>query len=396
MPNLWSIEDTGRLMSPASIIDSGQFQPTQVSVRITDNRNRVFECRKSLRLLTGRRMTCLATSERKQFVVKIFPKRPRSLEEYDKEVRGYELLADAHIDIPPRGYYGQADPDVKIIVNGYLSRWRSLSEVFAHAPFTRTSKSILNQLIMVVVNLHQNSLIHDDPHLDNFLSKGDKLVVLDAGAVHEVNNEKLLEENFGLFVAQFPLTWRLEQAWIDAYLAGMDRVDDTGLRQRLIEQIKAKQQWRERHVLKKIYRECSAFTVHSTIHGRMIIDRKYESDAFIERLSNPAMLFDDGDVQYLKEGRSSTVGVIKIAGRHYVAKRYNIKNLLHKIKRISQESRASKSWRNAHRLMLRGITTAKPIAMFECRKGRLNGVSVFVMEYVEIVHCIFVISLLGI
>ena len=34
-------------------------------------------------------------------------------------------------------------------------------------------------------------------------------------------------------------------------------------------------------------------------------------------------------------------------------------------------------------MILRGFTTARPVALLECLKGRLNGVSVFVMEYVE-------------
>lgn len=34
-------------------------------------------------------------------------------------------------------------------------------------------------------------------------------------------------------------------------------------------------------------------------------------------------------------------------------------------------------------MILRGFTTARPVAVLECLKGRLKGVSVFVMQYVE-------------
>jgi len=367
-------------MKVQEVIDNGTFAPCEVELRVSDKDTRVFSCQSSLRLLPGRRITALATSDNKKYVIKIFPQQRRSLNEYENEIAGYELLHTASFDIPPRIYHGPAQDKLNIIVYQYISRARTLLEVFAKKPDSRQQQTVLNHFSQLLSRLHRSGLIHEDPHLANFLVKGDTITVLDAGAVRRVGNEALFEKNYGLFVAQFPVSWRIEQKVFEHYVR--EKKDDERYHSRLQEQVELNQQWREKHYLKKIYRECTAFHVKSMLFGKLIIDRDYIDSGLMKLLDNPHRVFDGNDVVMLKEGNSSTVGLVKLNQVEYVIKRYNVKNAAHRIKNMLRESRASRSWRNAHDLLLRGLPTAKPIAMLDCVKGKFNGISIFVMENV--------------
>jgi len=371
-------------MQVQEVIDSGVFAPCEVELRVSDKDTRVFSCQASLRLLPGRRLTALATSSGKKYVIKIFPQQRRSLNEYEKEIAGYELLHTASIDIPPRIYHGPAQGKINIIVYMYISRARTLLEVFSTKIISRQQQSTLTGFSQLLSRLHRVGLIHEDPHLANFLVKGDTITVLDAGAVRRVRNEALFENNYGLFVAQFPVSWRVEEKIFDQYVY-IEKANEE-YRTRLQEQVKSRQLWREKYYLKKIYRECTAFHVDSTLFGKLIIDRHYVDSGLKELLDDPRRVFDGEGVVMLKEGNSSTVGLVEINKIEYVIKRYNVKSSGHRIKNILRESRASRSWRNAHRMLLRGFKTAKPVAMIDCVKGKLNGVSIYVMEHVPGMH----------
>jgi len=66
-----------------------------------------------------------------------------------------------------------------------------------------------------------------------------------------------------------------------------------------------------------------------------------------------------------------------------VVKRYNIKGFWHALKRCSRATRAARSWRNAHRLLMLGIETPMPVALLEKRFGPFRSTSYFVNEYLE-------------
>ncbi|HEY5733864.1 MAG TPA: lipopolysaccharide core heptose(II) kinase RfaY [Gammaproteobacteria bacterium] len=369
------------MMDILQVIDGGVFEPCEISLRISDTDTRVYACQSSFRLLPGRRLTALAISEGKKYVIKIFPQRHRSLEEYERELSGHELLHSVSIETAPMIYHGPAEENVNIIIYKYIDRARTLLEVFDQRPDSRQQVARLDLFARLLSLMHDRHLIHEDPHLGNFLLKGGVITVLDAGAVRRVGNATLTEKNYGLVVAQFPVSWNIESRFYHAY-RGPDNLIDYD-EDRLHKQVQSHKKWREKHYLKKIFRECSAFHVHSSMFGKMIVDRDFMHTGLRELLDDPRHLFDGDQVEMLKEGKSSTVGVVKLGDQRFVIKRYNVKSKMHQIKQMLKESRASRSWRNAHRMILRGFTTARPVAVLECLKGRLKGVSVFVMQYVE-------------
>ncbi|MGB5718030.1 MAG: lipopolysaccharide kinase InaA family protein, partial [Gammaproteobacteria bacterium] len=66
-----------------------------------------------------------------------------------------------------------------------------------------------------------------------------------------------------------------------------------------------------------------------------------------------------------------------------VVKRYNIKGFAHRISRALRRTRAATSWKNAHRLVMYGITGARPVALYEQRFGPLRGKAWLITEFVS-------------
>jgi len=99
-----------------------------------------------------------------------------------------------------------------------------------------------------------------------------------------------------------------------------------------------------------------------------------------------APLLDDPDAvmttgEMLKEDDGDTVVRVEVAGRSLVVKRYNIKSATHALSRAFRPSRAWRSWREAHRLLLLGISTPYPRAMIEERLGPLRRRAWIITDY---------------
>ena len=370
-------------MSVLDVIKQGIFSECEITLQTSDRKQWIYRCIKSFRLLPGRRLTVLAICENRKYVIKIFAPCRRAQNEFQSEIRGYELLHNASYEIPHRIYYGPSEDNINIIIYQYLTDVHTFEDIFLHQfSIKKIDEKYFLRLIDLFIRLRKDNLIHKDPHFQNFLLKEDRIYILDMGAVYKINNKYLIEKNAALMFAQFPEFLHIESSWLKYYLQRFNEDINSHNAKKLRKLIEKQRQWRESHILKKIYRECTAFHVQSTVYKRLIIDRDYLQGNLINLISEPEHIFTHKDTVMLKEGNTSTVGIINVDNRQYVAKRYNIKNPGHRLKLIWRESRASCSWRNAHRLRIRGIRTAKPVALVECLEGRLKGVSIYVMEYV--------------
>jgi tRNA A-37 threonylcarbamoyl transferase component Bud32 len=89
----------------------------------------------------------------------------------------------------------------------------------------------------------------------------------------------------------------------------------------------------------------------------------------------------------LKDGNTSTVGVATVEGQRFLVKRDNVKGFWHGVRRALRDTRAARSWRNAHLMRLRGVPTATPLALLERRHGPVRGVAYFISECVEGPDC---------
>jgi tRNA A-37 threonylcarbamoyl transferase component Bud32 len=136
---------------------------------------------------------------------------------------------------------------------------------------------------------------------------------------------------------------------------------------------------RQRHFLKKIYRDCTQFKVIKRRARFVVLDREAESPELITLISHLDEAIAEGEL--LKDGNSATVAKVMEGDKVFVVKRYNIKSVGHWLTRCWRPSRAWLSWRNAQLLAYYGIGTPKPIALIEQRCGGLRGRAYFVTEY---------------
>ena len=113
----------------------------------------------------------------------------------------------------------------------------------------------------------------------------------------------------------------------------------------------------------------------------MVVRREFEDEAMLGFVADPDASISSS--RLLKDGRSSTIGFIKVGNKGLMAKRYNIKDFAHSLRRCFRPTRASVSWVNAHRLRLIGIPTPMPIAFVEKRWGPFRSTSYFISEYIE-------------
>lgn len=100
---------------------------------------------------------------------------------------------------------------------------------------------------------------------------------------------------------------------------------------------------------------------------------------------NPELFLAKSEGPYFKNdpGDTTTIKVIEIGDKKFVAKRYNIKNFWHGIKKNFCKSGALKSWQNIFYLQRHGIDTLTPIALLEKRTIFWGKTAYLLTEYVE-------------
>ena len=100
-------------------------------------------------------------------------------------------------------------------------------------------------------------------------------------------------------------------------------------------------------------------------------------------LDDPDIAFTVPDDLLLKNGNSATVVRYKINDNELVIKRYNMKTMVHALRRAFKETRADHSWQYAHILQNKGINTPDPIAIKEKRFGPFRNKAYFICEYIK-------------
>ena len=114
-----------------------------------------------------------------------------------------------------------------------------------------------------------------------------------------------------------------------------------------------------------------------------VCDRTLATEGMLEFLADPDASLQFSDMKYLKQGNTCTLWAIQVDQRMLVVKRYNIKGLAHRISRAFRATRAAVSWKNAHRLTMYGILTARPVALVEERIGPVRGRAWYITEYLQ-------------
>ena len=153
--------------------------------------------------------------------------------------------------------------------------------------------------------------------------------------------------------------------------------------EKLQSQISRSQRHNSRRLVKKTSRESTDLVCSKSFHHFMLCKRDCYTAAMVAFLDDLEQVLDGIEDPLLKLCNSSMVGRVRIGEQELVVKRYNIKGFFHGLRRAFMVTRAMHSWRNAHQLLKMGISTSRPVALFEKRFGPFRSESYFISEYLE-------------
>ena len=341
--------------------------------------------RKVFRLLPGKRIVALATLGDRELLVKVFI--GRFAARYARRERlGAQAVAGSGVPTP--GYRWQRalkSGGGQVIAFDYLEGARNLTEAWQQAADDDSRLALTLSVLTVLARLHAAGVVQNDIHPENFLIHDGQIHTIDGGDVS--NRRRPLTEteslsNLALYFAQFlarydeqlPTALRFyekQRGWS----ADSDRLG------RLVESVTECREQRKLDHIDKAFRECTRFCCQKSFKRFSVCERSMDSDDMRAFLADLDSAIENG--QLLKDGNTATVALVDSPVGRIVVKRYNIKNVLHRLSRLFRKSRAWVSWANSHRLEFLGIKTVRPIALVEERLGPLRSRAYFVSEYVE-------------
>ncbi len=344
---------------------------------------RVVERGGMLRRLPGKREVFEGWLEGQHVLVKRYLDRDRGAVHAGREEKGLRALAAAGVAAPEILFGGTDSQGNPVVVLAFIEEARPYSVAWREAE-SKDREELARRMMHLLARHHAAGLRQTDLHLDNFLVTQADIYSLD-GAGIKVSGRALKEgsslENLALFCAQLPPVFDEKAIAIaEAYARARDW-DATSVSRKLPTLIDAARSWRWRKVSEKIYRDCTAIRHIKTAASEAFVVRRY-SAALAGMLPELDATCPNDAGSRLKDGNTATVWGMEAGGIEMVVKRYNIKNWRHGFTRLVRESRASISWRNAHRLMLLGVKTPEPIACVTARSGGFGRVAYFLAKRV--------------
>ena len=137
----------------------------------------------------------------------------------------------------------------------------------------------------------------------------------------------------------------------------------------------------EQQLREAVYKASQTVDVLRTQSSLALINKRLWHPALHQLIESPDSLMLKAQV--IKDGDSTTVVSLPLAGREWVIKRYNLKGFWYGASRLLRPSRAWHCWSAAFRLQAAGIDTPQPLLMLEKRWGPLRREAYYVCEQVR-------------
>lgn len=355
----------------ATLRAAGRKPSTPFQLTLADGR--VLVVRQLLRVLPGKRITCIADIEGATVVAKLFIAAHGAHRHWQRELRGIQCLLEHDLPTPKQLAAGELLSGGYYVLNELIENAQNLTIFQNPIPFESLSK-----MFATIGRMHAHGLIHEDAHHGNFLFQAERIFILDGDAIRDSQSHREAVDNLALGLAQLPpATVRTQHA----NLLAAYRRENPGqsIHWQDLEKIVARiHRRRLRHYLKKCLRDCSQFQIIREPE-RFVAMVRSEADSLSPIVTDPNTWLKTG--MPLKLGKTATLAMITHRGRQLVIKRYNIKGAWHALSRCWRPSRAWHSWIEAHRLGFFGIATPHPLAMIERRLGPFRREAWIVTEY---------------
>lgn len=370
-------------MKLAQLRSAGRTPPLPMSIALGADELHVAQW---LRVLPGQRYVARGQWRGVQVLAKLMVG-DRARRHFDRELAGAQQLAAQQLTTPALLDQGFGEAGGWLLFE-YLEGAQSLHDtwlaVARQLPLSEGQRDVLGSALAEIATLHAKGLWQSDLHLDNLMRHEQRLYIIDGGGIRAelpgqpLSRERVLE-NLALFFAQLPTALEpfVEELLVHYLLVNSAHALPL---EALVDKTRVARDQRLASYLKKVGRDCTAFSVHRDQKGVVAVRRECEAE-LRGVLTDPDGFIAAGVA--LKRGGSATVARVDSPERPLVIKRYNIKGAKHWLKRFWRPSRAWHSWVEAHRLEVLGIATPQPLAMIEERRFGLRGRSYLITDYVE-------------
>lgn len=361
---------------------SGRAPSLPLTLRMGDDE---LQLESLLRVLPGQRYVGLARWHGRSVLAKLLVG-SKAERHFQRELSGVRLLSEQNLLSPALLSEGFIDGVGGWLLFEYLENakglWQAWRDVERLPLLAEAQRAVLGEALTVIGRMHSRGLWQADLHLDNLMRQDGELFLIDGGGVQveqagqPLSRARVLQ-NLGVFFAQLPAEVDpfIEELLIHYLLANGEHALPL---EALLAEVTKVRRWRLRDYLSKVARDCSLFSASIGAFGLRVVRR--EREASLEPiLKAPDVVLEGG--QALKRGGSATVAHVELEGQPLVVKRYNVKNLLHWLKRFWRPSRAWHSWREGNRLQLLGIATPTPLAVIERRWCWLRGRAYLITDY---------------
>lgn len=344
-----------------------------------------------IRVMPGKRLVGFAEWNNEQVVAKLFFDVKHGSRHVKTDSQGIALLKERKVPTPTLLFQGEAaDSRIKVLLFEKLVDAVNLDLCWEQK---KNIEEVMPQLKAVVVELatqHVTGVIQHDLHMKNFMLTEKVIYTLDGGQVEgflHMLDKKQSMENLALFLSQLGMGVEDYQEALFRHYAHARgwRLKDQDVKEMFL-QIRKWNDERWRKFDKKLTRDSTHFKKIKNWHSMGVFERANLGFEMLKFIQDPESAFRHASSVMLKNGRSSTVIKVKLDHKDYVIKRYNLKNVWHRLRRSLRSTRAFHSWRLSHKLGLFGLPTAKPVGFLEQSILGLKGKSYFIMEYVPGEH----------
>ena len=339
-----------------------------------------------VRVVPNKRLVCKAFWHGQDVYAKLFI--GTNAKRYaQRDQQGVQALINANIVTPDLLYAGSIDAGEVLVFNAITAAQNAdvLYQQLIESQQKPARLQLMLQLTNMVAQMHNADLQQTDLYFKNFLLDADMVYAIDGDGVQPLSalfKKRQKQRNLAKLLSKLD---GLDTDWIDdcythycKQTATKYSTHDYAALYALTQ--KLRQKAASSYADKKVFRTCTDVKLKQTFHRYMAISNDFDAtDLSVEQLDNDLEIAQNR----LKSGNTCTVGSALIANQNVVIKRYNIKNTWHAFKLSVSQSRAAKSWANAHRLAILNIATAKPLALIEERFGCFRQRTYFLTEYIS-------------
>jgi len=245
--------------------------------------------------------------------------------------------------------------------------------------------NLMSLLVDTLASHHKAQLIQTDLYLKNFLVQNKTIYTLDGDGVRRLSpvfKERQKLHNLATLFSKMDV---LDDCWISElygqYCSQLALVS-TPFAEAEIWYLtqKIRRKVASHYADKKVFRICTDVNVRKDFGRYIAVASQFDLADFHLTFLDSALSKKDSN---LKNGNTCTIAKVLIKHASVVVKRYNIKNFWHGLNRALRVSRAATSWANAHRLIISGVATPKPVALLEQRFGWFRRRTYFLSEYLD-------------